>query len=94
VRIRFAPQAEADLRGTLEYIGERNPRAAKKLAERVLAVIEMLAAREFEGQTQRLTTGELVHSWPVPPFRIYYQRQGDELQVLRVYHHARRPIAR
>jgi len=94
VRIRFAPQAEADLRDTLEYIGERNPRAAKKLVERVLAVVEMLAAGEFAGQMQRLTTGEVVHSWPVPPFRIYYRRQGDELQVLRVYHHARRPIAR
>lgn len=94
MKIRFAPQAEADLRDTLQYIGERNPRAAKKLGERVLAVIEMLAARELDGQEQRLTTGEVVHSWPVPPFRIYYRREGDELQVLRIYHHARRPITR
>lgn len=94
MNVQFAPQAEADLRESLEYIRERNPPAAEKLGNRILAVIEMLAAGEVHGQEQRLTTGEVVSSWPVPPFRIYYRRQGDVLQVLRVYHHARRPIAR
>jgi plasmid stabilization system protein ParE len=28
----------------------------------------------------------------VPPYRIYYRVRGQELQVIRVYHQARRPI--
>ena len=64
------------------------------LGDRVLGVVKRLAAGRFEGQTQRLTTGEVVHSWPVPPFRIYYQRHPDELLIVRVYHQSRRPIAR
>ena len=93
MKIQFAPEAETDLRDTLQYIAERNPRAAKNLGDRVLALIERLAACDFDGQQQQLTTGEIVHSWPVAPFRVYYQRRGDVLYVLRVYHHARQPIA-
>jgi hypothetical protein len=36
--------------------------------------------------------GSRVRSWPIPPFRVYYQRRGAELVVLRVYHQARRPL--
>jgi plasmid stabilization system protein ParE len=94
VNVQFAPQAEADLTDALAYVRERNPHAAEKLAARIFGIIEMLAHGDFRGQDQRLTTGELVSSWPVPPFRIYYRITGDVLQVLRVYHRARRPIAR
>lgn len=61
---------------------------------RVFDTLEKLAAGDMEGPQQQLTTGELVRSWPVPPFRIYYQRGEGELRVFRIYHHARRPIAR
>jgi plasmid stabilization system protein ParE len=90
--MRFAPQAEADLREALQYIRDRNAQAAHKLGERILAVLERLAAGDFEGHEQRLTTGEVVHSWPAPPFRIYYQRRAGVLHVLRIYHRARKPI--
>jgi len=29
-----------------------------------------------------------VRSWPVPPVRVYYQRQSNALWVLRIYHQA------
>ncbi|HEX2574684.1 MAG TPA: type II toxin-antitoxin system RelE/ParE family toxin [Polyangia bacterium] len=92
--VRIAPKASADLHASLDYIRRRNPAAAHKLAERVFAIIEKLAAGDFEGHQQRLLTGEVVRSWPVPPFRIYYQRRSDVFLVLRIYHQARRPIAR
>jgi len=49
-------------------------------------------AKEFDGPVPRLRSGALVRSWAVAPFRIYYQRQPDELLIVRVYHQARRPI--
>jgi len=35
-------------------------------------------------QSNRLHTGELVRSWPVPPLRFYYERVPKELRVLRI----------
>jgi hypothetical protein len=32
---------------------------------------------DFEGAELKLTTGELVRSWAVPPYRIYYRREPD-----------------
>jgi plasmid stabilization system protein ParE len=92
--IVFAPEAEADLRELLDYIAERNPQASVELEERVFEIIERLAAREMEGPEQRLRTGQIVRSWPVPPVRIYYQRTLDVLAIVRVYHQSRRPIIR
>ena len=90
--VRFAPEAVADLAATLEYISERNPAAARRLADRVLDVIHHIASGDFDGPEQVLSSGEIVRSWPVHPLRFYYQRSGADLEVLRVYHHARQPI--
>lgn len=61
---------------------------------RGFSIIDKLAAGDFDGPEQELTSGERVRSWAVPPVRVYYQRQEDALWVLRIYHQARRPIAR
>lgn len=90
----FAPEAEADLHELLEYVADRNPQAAVDLEERIFEIIERLSLREIEGPEQRLRTGQSVKSWPVPPVRIYYQRTGDVLEIVRVYHQSRRPITR
>jgi plasmid stabilization system protein ParE len=92
--IIFAPEAEADLRELLNWVADRNPRAAVELEERIFDIIERLAVREMEGPEQRLRTGQIVKSWPVPPVRVYYQRTPDVLEIVRVYHQSRRPITR
>jgi len=94
LRIVYAPKARADLQACVEHIAKDNPRAAASLADRVFALVDRLAAGEFDGPEHRLYNGQLVRSWPVPPLRLYYQRLPKELRVLRIYHHARRPIAR
>ncbi len=91
--IHFAPEAEDDLAAVIGYLAERNPTAAAELGQRIFATIDKLAARNLEGTEQALSTGEVVRSWPVPPVRIYYQRHGDTVWVLRIYHQARIPIA-
>ena len=87
-----APEAEDDLVAAVDFLSARNPDAAERLLDRAFALFRQLDAREFEGPAQRLSDGTLVRSWPLAPFRVYYQRRGSELVVLRVYHQARRPL--
>ena len=92
MKVIFAPEALADLEATVEFIRERDHDAAARLAERVLDLIDELAADSFDGPETELRSGERVRSWPVPPLRVYYRRKDGALQVLRIYHHARRPL--
>lgn len=95
MKVELAPEAVADLAALVEYLHQRNSQAAATTADGIFSVIDQLAAREFEGPECELRrTRERVRSWPVRPYRIYYRREGDTLVVLRVYHSARRPIAR
>ena len=95
MKIVFAPEAVEDLTAAIDYLGQRDPRAAASTADGVFGVIDRLAAREFEGPECELRrTRERVRSWPARPFRIYYRREGESFVVLRIYHSSRRPIAR
>jgi len=94
VNVTYAEEAIADILDAIAYLNDRSPTAASQLDDELAACIERLAAGEFDGPLSRLRSGSLVRSWPVPPFRIYYQRQPGELLILRVYHQTRRPIVR
>ena len=84
MNITYAEEAIADILDAIAYLNDRNPTAASNLDADLAACIEHLAAGEFEGPLSRLRSGSLVRSWPVPPFRIYYQRKESVLYVLRV----------
>ncbi len=92
--VLFSPEALDDLVATVAHIARDDPGAASRLAERVFEMADHLAAGGLDGPEQVLHSGERVRSWPVPPLRIYYQRDSGDFLVLRVYHQARKPIAR
>jgi plasmid stabilization system protein ParE len=92
--IVVAPKARDDLREAYEYIQEDNPGAADRVLAHIIEVIGMLASGVMQGREVILRDGRKVHSWPVPPYRIYHRIRGQNLQVVRVYHQARRPIER
>jgi plasmid stabilization system protein ParE len=94
LKVTYTEEAVADIVEAISYLNERNPTAAAQLDAEIARCIERLADREFEGPVSRLRSGAIVRSWGVPPFRIYYGRQPDELLILRVYHQTRRPITR
>ena len=50
------------------------------------------AVQRVEGPEVQLRSGRTARSWPVTPYRIYYQRTSEQLRVISVYHQARRPI--
>lgn len=93
MNVSYSEEAIADILDAITYLNERNPTAAAHLDADIARCVERLAAGEFEGPISRLRSGSLVRSWPVPPFRIYYQRHPGELFIVRVYHQTRRPIA-
>jgi plasmid stabilization system protein ParE len=94
LKVVWAPEAADEFDATIAYLAERNPKAARKLAERVLTVVDRLAIEPLEGRAHTLRTGEVVRGWPVPPLRIYYRRAEGALHVLRVYDQRREPIER
>lgn len=94
MRIVFAPEADLDLDAAVDYLPERNPVAAFQLFNDVRSLVQRLAEGHFEGPLRTLSNGAVVRSRPVPPFRIFYKRASDLLEVVRIYHQARQPITR
>lgn len=90
--IVWSPQAADDFDAAVSFLAERNPIAANKLATGVLELVERLAQEPLEGPEKVLTTGDVVRSWPYPPFRLFYRRVHDTFQVVRLYHQKRVPI--
>ena len=64
------------------------------LAQVIDKLLADLDARAVEGQEKELQSGRVVRYWPIPPLGIYYQRRGDELYIVRIYHQTRRPITK
>ena len=92
MRIVITPRAFDDLAATAGYVSQKNPAAAGRLVDRVFELIDLLAEGGLDGPLTTLRSGAKVRSWPVPPFRIFYRREADELHVLRIYHQSRRPL--
>jgi len=94
VSIRLSRVAARDLREQLVWLDEHSPAAARQLATDLDELLAALDERAFEGPETQLLSGRTVRTWPLPPLRVYYQRRGTELFVVRIYHQARRPIAK
>jgi plasmid stabilization system protein ParE len=92
--VQYSHEAEIDLSEALVHLAAENPAAAEGLLQRVRRLLGRLAQGQFDGPEERLLTGKVVRSWPVPPYRVYYERRGETLYVLRIYHQARKPIVR
>jgi len=94
VRIVVASEARDDLAAAVGYIAKGNPAAAARFVKRIREVVMLLAEGGLDGPRSRFRSGLEVRSWPVPPFRIFYRREADELHILRIYHQSRRPLGR
>ncbi len=88
----FSRLASEDIKQAHAYIARDKPDAADRVVARILDVIRLLASGVVEGPQVCLRDGRQVSSWPVAPYRVYYRRQGQVFEVVRVYHQARRPI--
>lgn len=94
MKIEFSAEADEDLAAAAAYLVDRNFPAALNLVDGVLTTIARLADAEFEGPEFTLRSGRRVRGWPVPPYRVFYQRAADVLFVVRIHDQRRRPITR
>lgn len=86
----WSPEAIDDLAALRAYIEQDDPAAAQRIALRIIHNVEtVLPANPEMGRPGRVPgTRELVI--PRTPFIVPYRVQGRTLQVLRVFHGARR----
>jgi toxin ParE1/3/4 len=86
----WSPEAIDDLVSLRAYISEDDPAAAQRVALHIIHNVEVLLAENPQiGRAGRVPgTRELVI--PNTPFIVPYRVQGDRLQILRVYHSARK----
>jgi toxin ParE1/3/4 len=89
VELKWTSVALDDIDAAGSYIADDNPRAALDMANRVIEATAYLADHPTLGRQGRLRgTRELVVSGT--PFLIIYRIRYNEVQLLRVLHHARR----
>jgi toxin ParE1/3/4 len=88
--ILWSPEAIEDLTSLQAYIAEDNPAAARGVVLNIIYNIEQLLPNHPQmGRPGRVPgTRELVI--PKTPFIVPYRLQRNIIQILRVYHGARR----
>jgi toxin ParE1/3/4 len=71
------------------YVAADNPKAAARVVQRIQAAVRLLAEMPHRGRSGRWPgTRELVISRS--PYIVPYRVQGDVIEILRVFHGARR----
>ncbi len=90
--IIVSPRARDDLKTAFEYIHKDSPQAADRVLAHLVEMFGFLASDAVTGREVILRNGRRVSTWPVPPYRIYYRKSADRIEIIRVYHQARKPI--
>ena len=89
MELKWTHAAIGDLKASSDFLAEDNPRAAQAMAQRMREAVEYLLEYPNLGRSGRLRgTRELVVSGT--PFIVVYRIRHDEIQMLRVLHHARK----
>ena len=90
MNIEWSDEAIADLKSLHAFIAKDNPNAARKLAMTIVASVETnLPSNPHMGRPGRVNgSRELVIS--NTPYIVPYRVKSGTVQVLRVYHGARR----
>jgi toxin ParE1/3/4 len=89
VRVRWLRTALANLHAEAEYIAEDNPGAAGRVVQKILRAVYLLKENPAMGRAGRIVgTRELVVA--ETPYIIPYRVRGDAVEILRVFHAARK----
>jgi len=89
VRVRWLRDALRNLDEEAEYIARDNPDAAARTVLRISSAVEQLSNHPASGRTGRVPgTCELVVTGT--PYIVPYRVRGDAVEILRVFHAARK----
>jgi plasmid stabilization system protein ParE len=92
VAVVWTPEGADDFLAALAFLCGRNRAAASALSARVDRALRALDELPLDGPRTTLRGGDVVRGWPVPPLRVYYQRRGADVLVVRLYDQRREPI--
>jgi addiction module RelE/StbE family toxin len=89
VRVRWLRRALQNLDEEAEYIARDDPDAAAQMVDRIATSVERLATHPALGRTGRIPgTRELMVSGT--PYVVPYRVRGETVEILRVFHGARK----
>jgi toxin ParE1/3/4 len=89
VRVRWLRAALANLDAEAEYIAEDNPAAARRVVQKILRAVDLLKQNPAMGRAGRVAgTRELVVA--ETPYIIPYRVRRDAVEILRIFHAARK----
>lgn len=90
-KVIWTPRGLATLRSALEYVAERNPNAAARLASTMLKAVGRLARFPQLGHVFYKLGRDDVREIPVRPYRIFYRVHEAQrvVFILTVWHGAR-----
>ena len=88
MRVRWLKVALANLDAEAEYIAQDNLAAGRRVVRRILRAVDLLKENPAMGRAGRVAgTRELiVAETPYIPYRV----RGDAVEILRVFHAARK----
>ncbi|MEA3277587.1 MAG: type II toxin-antitoxin system RelE/ParE family toxin [Pseudomonadota bacterium] len=89
MKVVWSPEARQDLREIYSYLAAENPYAARTLQQRLKQAVQLLRENPHIGRPGRVAdTRELVISGT--SYIVPYQIKEKRLELLRVYHMARK----
>ncbi|MFI5094106.1 MAG: type II toxin-antitoxin system RelE/ParE family toxin [Candidatus Acidiferrum sp.] len=89
MRVRWLRVALANLEAEADYIAEDNPAAADRVVQRIFRAVALLSKNPSMGRAGRVPgTRELVV--PNTPYIIPYRVHAGAIEILRVFHAARK----
>jgi addiction module RelE/StbE family toxin len=89
LKIKWLKLASRDLEHVEAYLAQDSPTAAVRVVLRIIDTVELLADQPGIGRFGRVEgTRELVVTGT--PFIIPYQQKDEYIEILRVYHQARK----
>ncbi len=89
MRVRWLRRALGNLDEEAEYIARDDPDAAARIVDRIATSVERLATHPALGRTGRVPgTRELMLSGT--PYVVAYRVRGETVEILRVFHGARK----
>ncbi len=89
MQIRWEQDALSDLAALRNYIADDNPTAARKIAQRIIEIVNLPTDQPLLGGPGRIhNTRELVIA--NTPYTVVYHATADIVTILRVFHQARK----
>ena len=89
MKIKWLKLASRDLEYVEAYIAQESPTSSVRVVLRIIDTVELLADQPGIGRPGRVEgTRELVIAGT--PFIVPYRKKGECIEILRVYHQARK----